>query len=95
MTFDAATGLLSTSSLNDYAAAMLDSLNANRASALNVSDYNTELASQMQTSFSNATGVNLDYELSRLLEVERTYQASARVVKAVDDLLLELLGALQ
>ena len=95
MTFDASVGLPASASMSDYAAAALDSLNSARTSALNTSDYRTELSNQLQTAFFNETGVNLDYELSRLLEVERTYQASARVVKAVDDLLLELLGALR
>ncbi len=95
MSFDALIGLPASASMSEYAAYALDDLNSKRAGALANNDYRSELANQMQTAFANETGVNLDYELSRLLEVERTYQASARVVKAVDDLLLELLGALQ
>ncbi|TIW84821.1 MAG: hypothetical protein E5V59_30850, partial [Mesorhizobium sp.] len=42
---------------------------------------------------SNATGVNVDQEMSLLLDLEHTYQASARMMKTVDDMMAALLNA--
>ncbi|TGV81582.1 hypothetical protein EN788_64315, partial [Mesorhizobium sp. M2D.F.Ca.ET.145.01.1.1] len=42
---------------------------------------------------SNDTGVNVDQEMSLLLDLEHTYQASARMMKTVDDMLNALLSA--
>ena len=44
---------------------------------------------------SNATGVNVDMEMSLLLDLEHTYAASARLIKAVDDMLSSLLLAVR
>jgi flagellar hook-associated protein 1 FlgK len=46
-------------------------------------------------SLSNATGVNVDEEMARLLEVERAYQASAKIITAVDDMFGALLQAIR
>jgi flagellar hook-associated protein 1 FlgK len=35
---------------------------------------------------SNATGVNLDDEMSRLLDLEHAYQASAKLIATIDNL---------
>ena len=44
---------------------------------------------------SNATGVNVDMEMSLLLDLEHSYEASARLIKAVDDMLSSLLVAVR
>lgn len=38
-----------------------------------------------------ADGVNTDQELQKLIELEKSYAANARVVQVVDDMLSELL----
>lgn len=95
MTFDPAAGLPANQSLNGFAASSLDRLNSQRAAALDDADYRNELATQFQETLQAESGVNLDYELSRLLEVERAYQATARLVTAVDEMLLSLLDAVR
>jgi flagellar hook-associated protein 1 FlgK len=42
---------------------------------------------------SNTTGVNIDEELTLLLEVERAYAAASRLITAVDTMLEELMMA--
>jgi len=42
---------------------------------------------------SNDTGVNMDQEMALLLELEHSYQASARLIKAVDEMMAALLQA--
>ena len=95
MTFDPGAGLAANQSLVGFADASVDDLNAIRTTALNDNAYRSELATQFQDSLQGQSGPNLDFEMSRLLEVERAYQASARVLNAVDDMLntlVELVG---
>lgn len=46
----------------------------------------------MQSRFSSTSGVNLDEELANLLIYQRSYQASARIVSVVDELLQTLIN---
>lgn len=39
-----------------------------------------------------ADGVDTDREMENLLNLERAYAANAKVLKAVDDMLLNILG---
>ncbi len=93
MVFDAAAGLSANQSILGFTASALDRLNADRSAALDSSDYQTDLANQFRQSLQNETGPNLDYEMSRLLEVERAYQATATLLNTVDELLATLLEA--
>ncbi|MEM7288884.1 MAG: flagellar hook-associated protein FlgK [Pseudomonadota bacterium] len=92
-TFDAITELPSSQSLNSFASSAVDFLNSQRAASLNEYSYRAELSTQFQQAMQNETGPNLDYEMSRLLEVERAYQATARVISTVDEMLATLLQA--
>ncbi|MBO6814765.1 MAG: flagellar hook-associated protein FlgK [Rhizobiaceae bacterium] len=91
--FDANAGLATNVSLNQFAEASLDQLNANRSAALDESEFQTQLSIQFTETLQSESGVNLDYEMSRLLEVERAYQASARLLSVVDQMLGTLLEA--
>ena len=93
LTFDPAAGLPANQSINGFAASTLNSLNAFRAAALDDNDYQTELSQQFSQALQSETGVNLDFEMSRLLEVERAYQATARLLRTVDEMLETLLAA--
>jgi flagellar hook-associated protein 1 FlgK len=44
---------------------------------------------------SNETGVNIDEEMALLLDLEHSYEASARLIRAVDEMLSALLSAVQ
>ncbi|TIU22715.1 MAG: flagellar hook-associated protein FlgK, partial [Mesorhizobium sp.] len=56
-------------------------------------DAKEALATRTAEALSNETGVNVDQEMSLLLDLEHTYQASARMMKTVDDMLNALLSA--
>jgi len=59
-------------------------------------DNNTTRTQQMQaaqSTLSNATGVNVDDEMQRLLLVQHTYEASAQVLQAAAKM-LDALNAL-
>lgn len=94
-TFDPQAGLPANQSLLDFASSSLDWLNGGRQSALGSKNYANELAIRYKETLQNETGPNLDFEMSRLLEVERSYQASAKLISAVDEMfsiLLEVAG---
>lgn len=86
-TFDPGAGLTANQSLTGFADASVDDLNAIRNTALNESAYRTELSTQFRDSLQGQSGPNLDFEMSRMLEVERAYQASARVLNAADQMI--------
>jgi flagellar hook-associated protein 1 FlgK len=51
------------------------------------------MLSRSLEAYSNATGVNLDEELQLLLELEHSYQASSKLLNAIDEMLKSLLNA--
>lgn len=55
-------------------------------------EFQNVILDDMETRFSNTSGVNLDEELSNLLIYQRSYQASARIVNVVDELLQTLVN---
>jgi len=91
--FDAASGLPANQSLNGFASSSLDQINSRRSSALDNSEYQSQLSVQYKEALQSESGVNLDTEMSKLLEVERAYQASARLMSVVDQMLATLLEA--
>ncbi|TIN30012.1 MAG: flagellar hook-associated protein FlgK [Mesorhizobium sp.] len=93
MTFDPAAGISATSSVSDYAANSIGWFEGVRQQASTASDAKEALSSRSAEALSNATGVNVDQEMSLLLDLEHTYQASARMMKTVDDMLTALLNA--
>ncbi|MEI8719656.1 flagellar hook-associated protein FlgK [Mesorhizobium sp. ISC11] len=93
MTFDPAAGVSATSSVSDYAASSIGWFEGVRQQASTASDAKEALASRSAEALSNATGVNVDQEMSLLLDLEHTYQASARMMKTVDDMMTALLNA--
>ncbi|MER9580621.1 flagellar hook-associated protein FlgK [Mesorhizobium sp. M0276] len=93
MTFDPAAGVSAMSSVSDYAANSIGWFEGVRQQASTASDAKEALASRSAEALSNATGVNVDQEMSLLLDLEHTYQASARMMKTVDDMMAALLNA--
>ncbi|TIX54487.1 MAG: flagellar hook-associated protein FlgK, partial [Mesorhizobium sp.] len=64
-----------------------------RQQASTTADAKEALATRTAEALSNDTGVNVDQEMSLLLDLEHTYQASARMMKTVDDMLDALMNA--
>lgn len=53
------------------------------------------LAARTEKALSDVTGVNVDTEMALLLDLENAYEASARILKAVDEMLTTLLAAVR
>lgn len=91
--FNPAAGLMPTASLTRYTAASASWLESARKQTSTTSEYNTTFLERTREALSNETGVNLDEELALMLELERSYGASARVISVVDNMLKTLLDA--
>jgi flagellar hook-associated protein 1 FlgK len=92
--FDSAAGLASDQSVTDYATASIGWLAAQRQNASETKSYYATLVSETQQALSNATGVNLDDQMSKMLELENSYQASAKLLSVVDAMYTALFQAL-
>jgi len=79
--------------LVNYASASGGWLGEARVSAQNEADLKAAVVSRSTEALSNAVGVNIDEEMSLLLDLERSYQASARLISTIDSMFASLLEA--
>lgn len=90
-----ASGQIGTSStLASYASSSAGWLEAQRSSVSAASDYATTLLSTTTTALSNSTGVSLDDEMSKMLDIENSYSASAKLLTTVNSMFTTLLTAI-
>ena len=50
------------------------------------------LSARISEALSNETGVNVDTEMALLLDLENAYEATSRLLKAIDDMMAMLLA---
>lgn len=89
--FDPSSQIAQTGSVADYAKSSISWLEALRQSSSSEAETRQTLAARASTSLSQNTGVNLDEEMTNLLDLERTYQASSRLINTVDSMLSTLI----
>ena len=68
-------------------------LETERQAASTASTNKAAVVTQTTTNLSSATGVNLDDQLSKMLDLEHSYQASAELLTTVKSMLDSLLAA--
>ncbi|WP_094463445.1 flagellar hook-associated protein FlgK [Pannonibacter phragmitetus] len=95
MSFDPSLGLNSTASLKSYASSSVGWLEAARKSAAADLEVQSVIVSRTSSALSNATGVNIDEEMTLLLDIERAYGAAAKLISAVDRMLQDLLDSVR
>ncbi|MDF2143058.1 flagellar hook-associated protein FlgK [Paenirhodobacter sp. CAU 1674] len=78
-------------SSSGFAAEMLSSISSTRQSAESTESYHSARQETL-TQMSLADGVDTDFELEMLLRVEQAYAANAKVIKAIDELIQQILG---
>ncbi|TPI40519.1 flagellar hook-associated protein FlgK [Mesorhizobium sp. B3-1-9] len=93
MAFDSSAGITVSSGVSDYAANAIGWFEGVRQQASANADSKQALAARTAEALSNDTGVNVDQEMSLLLDLEHTYQASAHMMKTVSDMLDSLMAA--
>src|SRR3954465_12318058 len=91
--FDPAAPLVAQASLSAYAESSVAWLSAGRKGASEQADQQGVVRDRTQLALSNATGGNLDDEMSRLLDLEHAYQVSAKLIATIDDLYQTLFQA--
>ena len=91
--FAPAAGLGGSASLTDYASASVSWLQAANSQASDSATYQASLVSQASAALSNATGVNLDTEMTNMLNIENSYTTSAKLLTTVNDMFSALIDA--
>jgi flagellar hook-associated protein 1 FlgK len=91
--FDPAAGLGASASLTAFSTNAVSWLEAGRQEAERAVETKTATLMRTSTALSNITGVNVDEEMALLLELERSYESSARIIRVVDEMFAALLGA--
>ncbi len=81
-------------SLTSYAASSVSWISSNYQTATNAASYQSSLVNSTTSALSNSTGVNLDDQMSEMLEVEHAYQASAQLLNTVNSMYSSLITAL-
>lgn len=92
-TFDSAAGTGTTDSLAGFGAGSVAWLEQTRSTVQQDADYRATLKAHTSVTLSNAVGVNVDEEMANLLELERSFEASARLISAIDQMFASLLQA--
>lgn len=77
--------------LANFAASSVSWLQQTRSSTSDTVDSKATLLTSTQTTLSDETGINLDTELTKLIDLERSYQASSKIISVVDDMMQHLL----
>ena len=91
--FDASTQLNGQNSILSFGTASSGWLEAARQQASSASDLQTTMKSRSADALQRANGVNIDDVMTVMLQLVRSYQASARLISTVDNMLQALLQA--
>lgn len=92
--FNSAGQIGTSNTVAGYAAASVSWLEAQRQSASSESTYQSTLLSNSTTALSNATGVNLDNEMSQMLDLENSYSATAKLLNTINNMFSALTAAI-
>jgi flagellar hook-associated protein 1 FlgK len=91
--FSSSGGIGATASIAAYANSSVSWLQGQNSQASSNASYQSSLLSQASSALQNATGVNLDTELTNMLNIENSYQTSAKLLTTVTSLLQSLIDA--
>ncbi|QDG77427.1 flagellar hook-associated protein FlgK [Labrenzia sp. PHM005] len=92
-TFDPAVGLDPDASLLGFAASSVSWVESGRKTMTSNVEIQSVIVGRTAENLNNTKGVNIDEELTLLLEIERAYAAASRLITAVDSMLDDLLAA--
>ena len=91
--FDPSAQLDTQTSLRAFAEQSTGWIEARRQEATIASDLQNAVKSRASDALQKVTGVSIDDEMSQMLEFERSYQASAKLISTVDSMFSSLLQA--
>ncbi len=90
--FSAGAGLQASSRIGSYATEFVGFQGNQRAAFEDRASYQNSVTESLSTQRTNLEGVNVDDELQKMLMFEQTYNASAKVIQAVRDMMDALLA---
>jgi flagellar hook-associated protein 1 FlgK len=90
--FDPAAGLAGQANLMSYGASSAGWIEAARSAASAAADTQAALETRAADALHRETGVNIDEEMTVMLDLERSYQASSKIISVVDAMLAALLA---
>lgn len=90
--FDASAGLATTASLTTFAASSDGWLAAQRQVAQSSFDYTSVVYERSVDALNKVTGINVQEEYLVMLELERSYQASSKLIGTIDKMFESLLA---
>jgi len=91
--FSAAAGLGASASLTTYASSSVGWVQGQNQQAATQASYQGALLTQATSALSNATGVNMDTELTTMLTLENSYSSTAKLLTTVQAMFTALLNA--
>ncbi|MGO4573395.1 flagellar hook-associated protein FlgK [Microvirga sp. 2TAF3] len=91
--FDSSFGFGASSTLLNFSTASASWLQGTRQKASSDVAYQNTLLAQASESLSNATDVNMDDETAKMLQLEQSYSASAKLISVIDQMMKTLLNA--
>jgi flagellar hook-associated protein 1 FlgK len=91
--FDPAVELLPSATIFGFASSSTAWLQEARRTANDDAQYASTLFQRSSDALAKETGVSIDEEMTSLLELERAYQASTRLVSTIDNMMKSLLAA--
>ncbi len=89
-----ADGADATGTIANFAGSSMSWLQGTRSTTLATNQYQQTLLDKTQTTLSNETGIDLNTELTRLLDLQRSFQASSKIITTVDQMMAALLQAI-
>jgi flagellar hook-associated protein 1 len=92
---DANSGLGTSRSVTDFSARAFGALEEQRRNATDMAEFSSIVLQRSTESLASETGVSLDAEMARLLELERSYSASAKIISVVDAMFDTLFSAVR
>ena len=91
--FASSGGAITAGSLSLYASSSTGWIEGQRQFASTEAEQKSAFLDRATQALSSATGVSLDTEMSKMLDLERAYQGSAKLISVVDSMIQSLLQA--
>ncbi len=95
MSFDPQAGLSGTDTLGGFSNASIGAVEGGRKSASDAALQASALRDRTTQTLQSATGVSLDDEMSKMLDLEHAYGASAKLISAIDGMFSTLVQSIQ
>lgn len=87
--------ILNGTTLNDYYSSLISDIGSKKLSAQQTSESTDLVLEQLQIQKSSYSGVSVDEEMTNVIKFQRSYEASAKMIKVADELLQTILGIVQ